>query len=696
MSDPVSIGPAAAESPLEARLRAAVAAQIAAGRDPSDPAGGWYVSPEVAWEEVLATDLSPFGERLAWARKRLGLDALSGDVLALSAAPELDPRFGRVYGFLLDDAARRFPTPGLVSSVLSRPGTSPDDVLERLDVRAPLRRFGCLRLVEHDGACPLVDRSIRLQPALTSFLLGVSLEEQAAAGSLNKVELPAMPLGREEVVERIAAHLEPASRGPLVVAGPDAAELIATALGRPLVLIDVRAIAQHGAIEHAALVAALEGREVVLEHAERLDEADEVLLRRLAEESQRRVLMCATGTQLPSWLADLEAALVETRLPVVGERRQAWAAVAGPATTDAVAAKFRLSTAQIVRAHRAALREAAARGHADPGPEELDEGARQASRAGLDQGAGARHARPTFQWSDLVLPERQFAQLRSISAYVRHRDQVLTDWGYDQTVGTRRGLKVLFAGESGTGKTMAAGVLADDLGLELVTVDLSTTVSKYIGETEQNLERVFRAVEGSNAILFFDEADALFGRRSEVSDAQDRYANLEVAYLLQRLETNPGAAILATNLKQNIDEAFLRRLDFVIDFPFPEVAARLRIWRNAIPPQAPLADDVDFEFLADRFKLSGGSIRNCSVAAAFEAVAAGKPIGMAHLVRAVAAEYGKLGRLAVEADFGRFQAMLRDPDARPEAIEAPAEEPAPEPLPAPAPVRRVRSRIQEL
>jgi SpoVK/Ycf46/Vps4 family AAA+-type ATPase len=254
---------------------------------------------------------------------------------------------------------------------------------------------------------------------------------------------------------------------------------------------------------------------------------------------------------------------------------------------------------------------------------------------------------------------------------------------------------VLFAGESGTGKTMAAQVLANDLGLELFRVDLATIVSKWIGETEKNLDRIFDAAEGSNAILFFDEADALFGKRSEVADSHDRYANVEVSYLLQKMEGYAGAVILATNFKQNLDTAFQRRLDFAIDFPFPEPEDRKRIWRLVLPAEAPVADDVDLDFLATQFKLSGGAIRNCSLAAAFEAADAGEPIGMPHLVRAVAVEYGKQGRLTLESDFERFHSVIRpdrpqppDPEPEPEPDRAP---PPPEPGP-----RFVRSAIEEL
>jgi SpoVK/Ycf46/Vps4 family AAA+-type ATPase len=263
------------------------------------------------------------------------------------------------------------------------------------------------------------------------------------------------------------------------------------------------------------------------------------------------------------------------------------------------------------------------------------------------------------RWDDLVLPARQLSLLQSISSYLRHRDLVLQEWGYERTVARTQGLKAMFAGESGTGKTMAAQVLANELGLELYRVDLATVVSKYIGETEKNLDRIFAAAEGSNAILFFDEADALFGKRSGVSDAHDRYANIEVAYLLQKMEGYVGAVILATNFRSNIDDAFLRRLDFVIDFPFPEADDRRRIWQLLLPAQAPVSEDVDLDFLATRFKLSGGGIRNCSLAAAFIAAEESGTIGMEHLVRAVALEYGKLGRLTLEADFERFHRVIR-------------------------------------
>ena len=332
---------------------------------------------------------------------------------------------------------------------------------------------------------------------------------------------------------------------------------------------------------------------------------------RAIERRGERVVVCAPHRNAALALGDRTFLLVEAAPPSFAERATAWSQASGTDDTRDVAAKFRLSIGQILEAAEVAKLAAAARGAQIPEPAELDLGARQASSSRL--GELATRIPPGFTWDDLVVPDRQRELLGSISAYLRHRDRVLSEWGYEKTVARTQGLKVLFAGESGTGKTMSAQVLAAELGLELFRVDLATIVSKYIGETEKNLDRIFNAAEGSNAILFFDEADALFGKRSEISDSHDRYANIEVAYLLQKMEGYPGAVILATNYRRNIDDAFVRRLDFVIDYPFPEAEDRERIWALVLPETAPLAADIDLKFLATNFKLSGGAIKNCSL-----------------------------------------------------------------------------------
>jgi SpoVK/Ycf46/Vps4 family AAA+-type ATPase len=257
---------------------------------------------------------------------------------------------------------------------------------------------------------------------------------------------------------------------------------------------------------------------------------------------------------------------------------------------------------------------------------------------------------PRYGWSDIILPEDQLDLLHEIIDTVRGRPKVLDTWGVGIKLASSRGVTVLFAGPPGTGKTMAAEIIAGELGLDLYRIDLSTVVSKYIGETEKNIERIFQEAEQSNAILFFDEADALFGKRSEVRDSHDRYANIEISYLLQRMEAYDGVTILATNLRGNLDEAFTRRLQFAVNFPFPEIEDRLRIWHTLFPPDVPIADDVDFGYLSERFRVAGGNIRNIIVSAAYLAAADGERVNMSHLLHGTRRELQKMGRLVREED----------------------------------------------
>jgi SpoVK/Ycf46/Vps4 family AAA+-type ATPase len=235
---------------------------------------------------------------------------------------------------------------------------------------------------------------------------------------------------------------------------------------------------------------------------------------------------------------------------------------------------------------------------------------------------------------------------------------VIDEWRMRPGGGRGRGVTGLFAGDSGTGKTMSAEVIARLLGMDLYTVNLATVVDKYVGETEKNLERIFTEAAGVNGVLLFDEADAIFGKRSEVRDAHDRYANIESAYLLQRMETFDGIAILATNLRANLDEAFTRRLDVVVDFPTPDEALRRGLWDRCLGAGLPRASDVDLDFMATAFELAGGHIRSAAVTAAYLAAESGRPVGMPDLVGAVAREYRKLGRLCLEREFGRYLPLV--------------------------------------
>ena len=251
------------------------------------------------------------------------------------------------------------------------------------------------------------------------------------------------------------------------------------------------------------------------------------------------------------------------------------------------------------------------------------------------------------------------AQLREITDYVKYRHIVFGEWNFEQKVSLGRGLNVLFSGPSGTGKTMAADIMSGELKLDLYKIDLSAVVSKYIGETEKNLDRIFKEAQDSNAILFFDEADAIFGKRSEVRDSHDRYANIEIAYLLQKMEEYDGIVILATNLRKNLDEAFARRMHFSVEFPLPEESDRYRIWQRVFPKEAPLSKDADLQFMARQFKVTGGNIKNIALGAAFLAAADGRVINTEHLIRTTKREYQKIGRLCTEADFGPYFELVK-------------------------------------
>jgi hypothetical protein len=354
----------------------------------------------------------------------------------------------------------------------------------------------------------------------------------------------------------------------------------------------------------------------------------------------------------PRWSRQVALVLDAPEIDSTG-RRELWAGL--DAAVDAETLQFRLTPEQIGRAVRAARLYAASDGHTATGSH-TRRAARAENAAGLER--LARRIEPAAGWDDLVLPAVTLRHLKELAARIRHRDVVLGDWNMRPGGSRGRGVVALFAGDSGTGKTMSAEVIAGDLGLELFAIDLSTVVDKYIGETEKNLERIFTEADEINGVLLFDEADALFGKRSEVRDAHDRYANMQVSYLLQRLESFDGLAVLSTNMRSNIDEAFARRLDAIVDFPMPDVAERRCLWSRCLGPRLPLADDVDLEFCATSFAVSGGNIRSIALTAAYAAAEHGRPVEMLDLMRATHREYRKLGRLKLESEFGGWLARI--------------------------------------
>ena len=278
-------------------------------------------------------------------------------------------------------------------------------------------------------------------------------------------------------------------------------------------------------------------------------------------------------------------------------------------------------------------------------------------QVGWQLGSLAQRLTPCHTWDDIVLPSDTARQLREIADQVAARSQVYEKWGFGARLPRGRGIGALFSGPSGTGKTMAAEILANHLQLDLYRIDLAGVVSKYIGETEKNLRNVFDAAEQSGAILFFDEADALFGKRTEVRNSHDRYANIEVNYLLQRMEDYRGLAILCTNRRSALDRAFLRRLRFLVEFPFPDCENRSQIWQKVFPPEAPLAS-LDLKALS-RLEISGGNIRNIALNAAFLAAGEETNIRMEHVLHAARREYAKIDKLLTETEFGSHLRLIK-------------------------------------
>jgi hypothetical protein len=338
--------------------------------------------------------------------------------------------------------------------------------------------------------------------------------------------------------------------------------------------------------------------------------------------------------ELPYPDVPLRQALWAEYLPNGGENSQVWAAT--------LAERFRLTPGQIGAAAAWAEQRQLMTGQ-PLGLGEFCEASRHQSQHAL--GELAVKIEPGYGWKDIILPQDTRWSLNEICNQVKYQYRVFRDWGFGRRLSHGKGLSVLFTGPPGTGKTMAAEVIAHELELDLYKIDLSGVVSKYIGETEKNLSRIFREAEHTNAILFFDEADALFGKRTQVSDAHDRYANIEVSYLLQKMEEYEGVVILATNLGENMDEAFVRRLRFIVEFPFPDAASRREIWRTHFPKAAPVDGDMDYEWLATQFPIAGGNIKNIVLNAAFLAAAEGGNIGVACVLEATRQEYGKLGKL---------------------------------------------------
>ncbi len=641
--------------------------------------------------------------------QRLELSLFERDLLLLCAALELDTRIAGLCALAQDDPARPYPTFALALALFD------DPAWEALSPERPLRYW---RLIEinQPGAQPLTTSALRADERIVNYLKGLNYLDDRLAPLLvpfdTAVSVEELPESQATAVHLAAQHLhQGASPVQLVGADPISLQMVAqatvTELGLHLYRLPVELLPAQAA-ELETLARLWQRESILLPVALYLDAQDVdgptqpespaspaiSTLHRFLARSQGP---CLLGTRdIRPGLGAVTTA-VEVDKPTPAEQQAIWAdalaladeqlavsgeqlAVEGPAL---LAAQFNLNGVTIHQiVHRITSQNTA--GDAESSSRltphasritEIWDASLLTTRPRLDMLAQRLDAKAT--WGDIVLPDEELTILHRIAGQVQQRSLVYDEWGFRAKMNRGLGINALFAGESGTGKTMAAEVIANDLRLNLYRIDLSAVVSKYIGETEKNLRRLFDAAEDGGAILFFDEADALFGKRSEVKDSHDRYANIEINYLLQRMESYRGVAILATNMKSSLDNAFMRRLRFIVNFPFPGPTERQTMWAKVYPPQTQVVNDeylaamaaqvergelepealeklaqerVDLARLA-RLNLTGGNIHNVALNAAFLAAHAGTPVTMSLILSAARSEFRKLGRPLREADF---------------------------------------------
>jgi hypothetical protein len=611
---------------------------------------------EAAERALLEAELSmPAPSALDALAAAFGLSPFEREVLLLCAGVELDGAFADLCGTAQGERSMRYPTFGLALAAL--PGAH----WSALAPSAPLRRW---RLVELDARVSVTAGPLRIDERILHHLTGLALTDERLEGLVEPVpepfDLPPSHARLAEAIVRLWSDRH-TSLPVVQLCGRDRAAMTAVAatacrrFGEGLYALGAEALPPAPA--ELASLGILWEREAVLSGSVLLVEAE-------GDESEghpgttvRFVDRLRTPVMVSSRdpvRLDRPAFRLDVGSPTALEQRDLWLRALGGTYSglegelDAVVAQFDLGPRAIQAAATAVL--AGAEDGTSPGlaPHAVWDACRVQARPRLDDLAG--RIEPTATWEDLVLPEPQLRTLREMAANARQRWRVYGPWGFERKGPRGLGLSALFAGPSGTGKTLAAEVLAAQLRLDLYRIDLSSVVSKYIGETEKNLRRVFDAADEGGALLLFDEADALFGKRSEVKDSHDRYANIEVGYLLQRMEAYRGLAILTTNLKSALDPAFLRRIRFVVQFPFPDAGAREEIWRRIFPAETPV-EGLDWRRLAG-LDVAGGSIRNMALSAAFLAADAGQSVRMTHLLEAARSEYAKLEKPLTGAEIG--------------------------------------------
>ena len=613
------------------------------------------------------------------------------DALLICLLPELDSRYQKLYGYLQDDITQKSPAIDLVMNLLCESFEQRLLARQAFLPRAPLMKYYLLKLRDdhNTGKSPLVVNSLQIDERITDYLLGIDKVDVRLLPFTHltqpryRLEDVILPDDTKSRLLKLVARSKKESmviyfQGGKGVGKHTTANAICNELGIPLLVVDINRMVKadiplemsiplvfrEGLLQNAALY--LNGFDLLYNDENEAHSVYSTVMNELASYPEKVFLSGDMAWEPGTSLQGKRFICIEFTMPSYRDRKQLWEKcwsgemrLTADVDLDDLARKFRLNGGQIFDATAMARNLALWR---DPEQglvtsNDIYSACRQQSRHKLN--TLARKLNPKYGWDDIILPRDQMEQLHEICYHVKHHYTVYDDWGFDRKLSLGKGLNVLFSGPSGTGKTMAAEIIGHELGLDIYKIDLSAVVSKYIGETEKNLDHIFHEGQTSNAILFFDEADALFGKRSEVRDSHDRYANVEIAYLLQKMDEYDGIVILATNLKKNMDDAFARRMHFSVEFPVPDVSDRYRIWKGIFPPEAPLSNDIDLHFMAQQFKITGGNIKNIALGAAFMAAEDGGYIRTENLIRATKREYQKLGKLCTEGEFAQYFELVK-------------------------------------
>jgi AAA+ superfamily predicted ATPase len=600
--------------------------------------------------------------RLNVLEKLFSLAPFEIEAVLIVLASELDLKYTKLFAYLQDDVTKKKPTIGLILRLLCKSKEDSIDAREHFNFNSPLINNLLFHLDNQD--LPLLERSIKLDERIVGFLLGAdaldSHVESFAKINKPKTEFDELALPNDLKQQLITLYDTDFDYSPLfLIEGfngvVEVAEAFCSKTNVSLLTADLKLIKPENLetnIKRFFREAKLQRATVYLNGFDSVNEETKSNVLSAIEDFDGAVFVYSK-TDFSSKRKTIKVTLPNPSYLI---RQRMWRSlINNQGAADELATKFRFGKNKATAALESARTVARMRNPANPvvTQDDLYWGCKSQS----NPISSASKIISRYTWEDIVLPEDKKVQLREVCSYVKQYATVYETWGFDKH-SRSKGLNVLFSGPSGTGKTMAAEIVSGELRLDLYKIDLSLVVSKYIGETEKNLNEIFKDAEECNAVLFFDEADALFGKRSEVKDAHDRYANIETNYLLQKMEEHEGIAILATNMSKSIDDAFLRRMNFIVEFPFPTQECRLAIWEKVFPEQTPLDKKIDFEFLS-KLQISGGNIKNIALAGAFLAAENSGKLTMEHIAKAARREFEKIGKVYGKEEFGKYYDVIK-------------------------------------